>query len=227
MISRIIVPSRSIRWMAPLLIGLATLVLAGLLAVPAAAGHATGYTVTEIGFGSSGRTEGTLIQVGESTWEEVKNSPTGNNFVFDETGRDDRNVYLEDPSRGVRLQVDLVARKIFYGDANTPRRELYDVLGASDRINGWIVRRVSYATGGKPMGILRDVGGQWEEIPKAPNGYSYRFEEIGRNAEMVELEDTSRGVYLRIDLALGKIFYSDSNVSGRELYQIDGVWSQP
>ena len=68
--------------------------------------------------------------VGVGRWEE--RGSDGNGFQFNEDRRDDWSVYLLDPSRGVKLQLDLHTRKVMYSDSGAPSpRPLYDITGMS------------------------------------------------------------------------------------------------
>lgn len=90
--------------------------------------QANGRLVQFVKYGQGGRSQGEYRQTGDRMWQEVPASGSG--YSFNEAGRDDWSVYLDDPARNVRIQIDLQRRKIYYTDANNPRRELYDVLGA-------------------------------------------------------------------------------------------------
>lgn len=81
-------------------------------------------------FGQGGRPMGEYRQVAPGRWVEV--DAAGNvGFRFDEAGRDDRSIYLFDRSRGVHIELGLQSRKVMYGDPQSPRRPLYDVLDAN------------------------------------------------------------------------------------------------
>ena len=43
---------------------------------------------------------------------------------------DEWSVYRVDRSRGVKIQIDLHTRKVYYSDKNTPRRVPYNVIEA-------------------------------------------------------------------------------------------------
>lgn len=73
---------------------------------------------------------GQLRMTGAGAWVEQGNN--GATFNFVEENRDDWSVYLLDSSRGVRLQVDLHRRQVFYADESAPdMRPLYAITGMS------------------------------------------------------------------------------------------------
>lgn len=92
--------------------------------------HASGLRRAEVGTGNT--KSGAFVQTGVKKWDEVDVSGA-TVYQFDETGRDDWSVYLNDPSRagGVSIQIDLHTRKTLYSDAQNPRREEYDVLAVA------------------------------------------------------------------------------------------------
>lgn len=197
------------------------LVALGGFAQPAAGQTVNGWSVTRVEAGQGRSKVSEFRQIGDRAWREVPSSSSGNTFDFNETGRDDTAVVLHDPSRNVEIQIDLRARKIYYSDANTSSRELYDVLSASAKADGWIVRHVKFGQGGRPVGDLRQTGGKtWREVPSSSSGNTYNFSETGRDGTSVYLHDPSRGVDLEIDLGVGKIYYRDANTSWRELYDV-------
>lgn len=77
--------------------------------------------------------QGNFVQSGASTWKEYSAedvqyaSPL---FTFREDRRDAWSVYLTDTSRGVKLQLDLHTKIIYYSDKTTPPREQYTVTKA-------------------------------------------------------------------------------------------------
>ncbi|MDX1569924.1 MAG: hypothetical protein R3200_05510 [Xanthomonadales bacterium] len=74
---------------------------------------------------ASGRFEMT----GNGVWKELDaNGRAG--FTFQETGRDDWSVYLNDRSRNVQIQIDIHRKMIRYGTNNGPKQDLYRITSA-------------------------------------------------------------------------------------------------
>lgn len=72
---------------------------------------------------------GTFRQGSGKDW--VETDTQGNvRFNFVEVGRDEWPVYLQDPSRGVGIQLDLWTRLVMYSDANTGATPLYNISEA-------------------------------------------------------------------------------------------------
>jgi len=183
--------------------------------------RANGWLVRHVSYGQGGRTLGELCQTGDRTWREDNDA---NTFTFTETGRDDASVSLRDSSRGVEIEINLDAGKIYYRDANTSWRELYDVLSSSAKANGWLVRRVGYGQGGRSLGELHQTGDRtWREVQWSSSGTTFDFTETGRDDASVYLHDPSRDVELEIDLGAGKIYYRDAKTPWRELYDVHGA----
>ena len=146
----------------------------------------------------------------------VEQGSDGASFSFDEQNRDAWSVYLSDPSRGVRLQIDLHRKQIFYADATAPQmRPLYGIVGSSAEVNGRNVLSVRM-----PSGQLRMTGaGAWVE--QGNNGATFNFVEENRDDWSVYLLDSSRGVRLQVDLHRRQVFYADESAPDmRPLYAI-------
>jgi hypothetical protein len=149
----------------------------------------------------------------------IEQGSNGASFTFDEQNRDDWSVYLTDPSRGVRLQIDLHRKQIFYADASAPQmRPLYGIVGSSSEVNGRNVVSVRM-----PSGQYRMTGaGTWVE--QGNNGATFNFAEDSRDDWSVYLLDGSRGVRLQLDLHRRQIFYADTSAPDmRPLYAITGM----
>lgn len=149
----------------------------------------------------------------------VEQGSNGASFTFDEQNRDEWSVYLSDPSRGVRLQIDLHRKQIFYADATAPQmRPLYQIVGSSSEVNGRNVLSVLM-----PSGQYRMTGaGTWVE--QGNNGGTFNFVEENRDDWSVYLLDGSRGVHLQLDLHRRQVFYSDASAPNmRLLYAITGM----
>lgn len=98
---------------------------------PAALG-ANGRNVTLAVVGQQGRQTGEFRQTGRGRWEERSVDPGARPLQFQETGRDDWSVYLFDPSRNVKIQIDLYRKQILYAAPGKPSLSpIYDVLAAS------------------------------------------------------------------------------------------------
>lgn len=50
-------------------------------------------------------------------------------FTFNQQARDEWSVYLFDPSRNVKIQLDLHRKKIVYSQGNGPKSDLYTITG--------------------------------------------------------------------------------------------------
>ncbi len=73
----------------------------------------------------------------DGQWYEIGREGTVR-FEFQETGRDEWSVYLQDKRRDVQVQLDLWRRKISVGTGGRPRRDSYDVRAASEAV--WHIR---------------------------------------------------------------------------------------
>lgn len=72
---------------------------------------------------------GEFRMTGPNTWEETGSG--GESFSFAEAKRDDGSVYLVDRSRGVKMQLDLRRKQIYYADGDSKPRPLYPITGVS------------------------------------------------------------------------------------------------
>jgi hypothetical protein len=179
---------------------------------PTQAAGVTGRNVTEVM-----APESRFVLLPGNAWEE--RGRDGSRFQFVEQNRDDWSVYLIDPSRGVRLQLDLHTRTISYADANEPRmRPLYRISDASAVVNGRNMTRAWTATGQ----FVMTGAGRWEE--RGANGAAFQFAETNRDDWSVYLHDASRGVSLAIDAHTRRVMYSDHSApQWRPLYDLTQV----
>jgi hypothetical protein len=184
---------------------------------------ASGEAVHHVDFGLDGRELGSFVQIGPKTWAERSPGQTLANFSFNETGRDEWSVYLRDPSRNVSLQLDLWTNRVYYTDSNTPRREQYHVLGASDTMTGWLVSVVDFAAAGaSKLGSFVSVGAkQWNEVQGSRTVAT--FSETHRDDWSVYMFDGSRSVSIQLDLWTRRVYYTDATSARRELYVVLGA----
>jgi hypothetical protein len=97
------------------------------IAVPAfsADAPATGANVRSATYG-----RGVYRQTGPRTWGEFDSAGKQTNS-FVEEARDEWSVFLFDPGRNVRVQIDLYRKKIRYAENGGSYADLYDVTGAA------------------------------------------------------------------------------------------------
>jgi hypothetical protein len=163
-------------------------------------------------------------------------------YNFQETGRDDWSVYLNDASRDVQLQLDLHRRKVSYGTNGGARSDLYDIVSArsaiapaqqvvtpaaqkppkfkagadlSQAVNGRNVEIVQTAGGS----FRNQPGGGWVEMDSSGRT-AYNFQETGRDDWSVYLNDASRDVQLQLDLHRRKVSYGTNGGARSDLYDI-------
>ncbi|MEO0828463.1 MAG: hypothetical protein AAFY67_22955 [Cyanobacteria bacterium J06642_9] len=184
-----------------------------------------GYEVEQVDFGAGREKLGAYYQTGSNAWKETdKQGRT--TFEFVETNRDQWSVYLEDPSRKVKIQVDLHTKKVRCIDPNTPiRDQYYDVL-SSAAVNGWMLAEAMFGSlggSGTQLGSYFQTGAKsWYER-NAEGKKTFEFTETNRDDWSVYLLDSSRKVSIQIDNWTKKIFYSDPNTPRREQYNVLSV----
>lgn len=183
---------------------------------------ATGYNVKSV------QHSGGSFEFENGIWVE-KDLNGRANFRFDERQRDDWSVYLYDPSRDVKLQLDLHRKEIFYSTGNNSMTPLYRITGAGTNVaqapsapvaasaNGRNVVSVSH-----PGGTFMFRDGLWLEADTAGR-VNFRFEEQQRDDWSVYLYDRSRDVNLQLDLHRKQILYSTGQNPLTPLYQITGA----
>lgn len=93
---------------------------------------ANGWTVCNVQFGHNSSTNlGAYVQKGGKSWVE-QNKSGQTTFRFNEVGRDEWSVYLNDPARGVNIQLDLYTKKVMYSDRTTStKRSQYKINKAT------------------------------------------------------------------------------------------------
>lgn len=209
--------------------------------VSVAAAPANGRNVTQLTFGQQGRRIGQFRQTAPGQWQEIGDD--GGGFSFQESTRDDWSVYLSDPSRGVRIQLDLYRKLVLYEDSNAPgMRPLYEIINSAAAPAAYTSmpaarpsqpmqevpaspiprpaldatgRTVTQATYGQQG---RPLGQYRQTGPRAwqeTSGSSdgFSFVENDRDDWSVYLFDASRGVRIQLDLYRKLVLYADGNAS--------------
>ncbi len=164
--------------------------------------------------------DGYFIQTGPTTWREHGKL---HDFEFNEIGRDEWSVYLDDPSRKVSIQIDLHRRKIRYSDPETPWQDRHDVSWAAPVV-GWLVGHAAFHANGAVCSYLETGTKAWSEL-NANGERVFEFVESGRNDWSVYLNDASRNVSIQIDLHRRKIRYSDPETPWRDQYDLSSARS--
>jgi hypothetical protein len=191
------------------------------LTLSVAAQSPNGRNVKMVAFGANGSELGLYRLAGPGgQWAETGADHGQIRFRFRETGRDDWSVYLNDASRGVNIQLDLHTKKVKFSDRENPtQRELYSILNADARMNGWLVARVTFA--GTPGGSFTQAGNEWIERANGSPKARFRFRETGRDDWSVYLRDDSRNVDIQLDLHTGNIYFTDPETPRSVLYRIE------
>lgn len=181
---------------------------------------------------------GTSAQ-GVGLWYEAANT-SGNSFDFVEVARDEWSVYLKDPSRDVRIQLDMWRGEILYASGNAEMRPLYDIIGA-DTVSlveptplasradaggaafpdhsGYSVAQVIHSAGA--FTLLETVRGRvWEE--RDQNGQlTAMYRELGQDDWSVYLYDPKSGRNTQLDLWQGKIYVTPAGGTKQTAFTID------
>ena len=97
-----------------------------------------------------------------------------------------------------------------YQWGNTPRR-------VDQPAPVWM--QVEFGSGGKKIGIFRRSGPKWLEA-HYDGPFTASFDEVSSDKSSIYLRDTSRHVYIHIDLGRSKIRYSDAKTAENDLYDI-------
>ncbi len=84
---------------------------------------------------------GRFVQTGTTVWTEYDNSGRAT-FTFEETGRDDWSVYVNDGSRNVQIQIDIHRKMIRCGENNGTKRDLYEIVSSSRKASSYTPARI-------------------------------------------------------------------------------------
>ena len=101
-------------------LAIAAILIATGIPAPAADVPATGATVRSAAYG-----QGTYRQTGPKAWGEFDQAGKQTN-AFVEEARDEWSVFLFDPARNIRVQIDLYRKKIRYAENGGSYADLYD-----------------------------------------------------------------------------------------------------
>ena len=169
--------------------------------------------------------DGVLFESSDSNWVEFSPHST---YAFKETHRDEWSVYLEDQSRGVKLQVDFHRNQVFYSDKTTAIRPQYKIIegkrdpdlpenafdgpGHVSRITAdimqdspvtWVYTRSSSVVGGKGKNAGQFF---WTASNTKEPGVTYTYEESKQGSERyVSLYYRPSGLSINFDLQAGTL----------------------
>ncbi len=105
--------------------------------------------------------QGAYRQTGPRTWSEFDGAGKQTN-TFVEEARDEWSVFLFDPARNIRIQIDLYRKKIRYAENGGSYADLYDVTAAAAGA-GAIAAKPSVVP--PPGPAFRSENGAWTNSP--------------------------------------------------------------
>jgi len=120
----------------------------------AADASATGANVRSAAYG-----QGSYRQTAVRTWGEFDKAGKQTN-AFVEEARDEWSVFLFDPARKVRIQIDLYRKKIRYAENGGSYADLYDVTGSAA---GVVAAKPGIPR--QPAATFRSSSGFWNNSP--------------------------------------------------------------
>jgi hypothetical protein len=103
--------------------------------------------------------QGVYRQTGPRAWAEFDKSGKQTN-AFVEDARDEWSVFLFDPARNVRVQIDLYRKKIRYTENGGSYADLYDVTGSAAGIGAAAAKPAA-----RPSPPLASSDGFWNNSP--------------------------------------------------------------
>lgn len=190
-------------------------------------GRTNGYNVSR-----AEHPQGHFEQTGPRSWGEydIRGRQT---FRFIEENRDEWSVYLRDPSRNVRIQIDIHRAWIRYADGGGPYSDLYRITNASPRADGgnrgggWDRGGDGGGWGGPDIDRV-DYNGGWFEQTGRDRWTEYatggrvkaQFFETGRGPGEIRLNDPSRNLQITLDLPRRVIRIGERGGPQRFLYGI-------
>lgn len=161
----------------------------------------TGYSATRCNYDKPGAPfgNGGFVQINATNWQE--NNADGS-FIFNEIGRDDWSVYLKDPSRDVRIQLDYYTQEVKYSFGDSPYEFLYNMTDpVPEKTNAWVMRSVT-----NDFTVFLNTGvGVWLET--LSDGSQFTYTELRRDEWTTVIRDDSRSVEIYLDLHTGLITY--------------------
>lgn len=192
---------------------------------PMAGNPVKGWDATYVKYCSADRRiYGSFEKTDGKNWKETNNQGT-NYFV--ETHRDEWSVYLNDASRGVRIQLDLWVKKVKIAPYNSeyivtaakagprklsgkktisprvqPNLPVQPMVG--NPVKGWDASFVKYCSADRKIyGSFTQTGGKnWKESNNQGTNY---FVETHRDEWSVYLNDAGRGIRVQLDLWVKKV----------------------
>ena len=175
-----------------------------------------GENVTLVSFGASKKPLGRFVQVAPKSWIEF--GSTGTSHKFNEQSRDEWSVYLYDAGRKVSIRLDLHTKKVYYKDPSIGKeREQYEIFSVSRKVNGMMVKKVTYKKGDGTGAFKNMKGKNWLEIN---SDGEKSFVETGRDDWSVYLYDKSRLMNIQLDLHTEEVLSSKKDDKLKPLYKI-------
>ncbi|MCC6604754.1 MAG: hypothetical protein IT327_16210, partial [Anaerolineae bacterium] len=180
----------------------------------------TGKTANRIDFGTAeGQILGYLKKNSLYEWVEL-GLDQKERFYFTETKSHKGVVVLFDVARSVTLELHLRSKKIIYSDAAANRFELYKIVNAYSKVNGWTANRVDFGSfAGTPLGTYRQTGEKtWAELNSLQKPVFY-FNELLRDDWSVYLHDPSRNVHIQLDMYTQKVVYGTQLAAQQRIFK--------
>lgn len=103
--------------------------------------------------------QGVYRQTGPRAWAEFDKSGKQTN-AFVEDARDEWSVFLFDPARNVRVQIDLYRKKIRYTENGGSYADLYDVTGSAAGVGATAAKPAA-----RPSPLIASSDGFWNNSP--------------------------------------------------------------
>jgi hypothetical protein len=133
---------------------IAAIAIVAVLPASAAEVPATGANVRNVTYA-----QGSYRQTGPHSWGEFDKAGKQTN-AFVEDARDEWSVFLFDPARNVRVQIDLYRKKIRYTENGGSYADLYDVTGAAAGAGATVAKPAV-----RPAPPLASSDGFWNNSP--------------------------------------------------------------
>jgi len=188
--------------------------------------------VTSLVFGDGASNLGRYVQTGTSSWQEEDISAPGQaTFVYEETGRDATSIYLFDSSRNVSIELNLQQGAVNFDDGTTVIAPLYFISSYDTAVVIPVadVTSLVFSDGASDLGRYVQTGtSSWqEEDISAPGQATFVYEETGRDATSIYLFDSSRNVFVELNLQQGAVNFDDGTTVIAPLYFISSYDTDP
>lgn len=183
-----------------------------------------GWIVNRVEAGLGATVESVFRQTGAHQWVRQDSRTGATEATYEEAGRDDHSVYLNERGSDAELAIGITSREIVRRGAPDDESPLFDVIRATAEISGLFANRVSAVRKGQPSTSFRQVGSAtWVELPHSGGAPEHTYSELARRDESITLHDPSRDHWVELDVEQREVRARDGAGAEHVVFEVGEV----